>query len=57
VELTMTLTADEIIERVIQRYDPDDLVDALEITTEELMDVPYFVDKLLDSLDKFGELE
>lgn len=53
----MTLTADEIIERVIQRYDPDDLVDALEITTEELMDVPYFVDKLLDNLDKFGELE
>ena len=47
----MTLTTDEIIERIVQRYDPDDLVDALEITTEEIMDVPYFVDKLLDTLD------
>ena len=53
----MTLTIDEIIERVVQRYDPDDIVDALEITTEELMDVPYFVDKLLDNLEKFGEIE
>jgi hypothetical protein len=53
----MTLTMDEIIERVIQRYDPDDIIDALEITTEELMDVPYFADKLMDNLDKFGELE
>ena len=53
----MTLTLEEILERVIQQYDPEDIIEALEITTEELLDVPYFVDKFTINRYKFEDME
>ncbi len=53
----MTLTLDEAIERVVQRYDPEDIIEALEITSEELMDLPDFTERFSDNRHKFGELE
>ena len=49
----MSLTMDEIKERILRVYDPDDLVDALEISADELMDL--FEDKLINRLDRFEE--
>lgn len=40
----MTLTLEELKEHVCQRYDPDELVEMLDISTEELLE--YFEDKL-----------
>jgi len=52
----MTLTLEEIKERIVKLYDPDDIVEALELNTEELLDA--FEDKLADNIDKFnGDLE
>ena len=48
-----TLTMDEIKEKVLQRYDPDDLIEALDISSEELLD--RFEDKLLTNLEQFEE--
>lgn len=53
----MTLTLGEIIERVIQQYDPEDIIEALEITTEELLDVPYFIEKFEMNRYKFEDME
>ena len=49
----MSLTMDEIKERILRVYDPDDLLEALEISAEELMD--HFEDKLINRLDRFEE--
>ena len=49
----MSLTMDEIKERILKRYDAEDLLEALDITSEELLD--RFEDKLLLRLDKFQE--
>lgn len=49
----MSLTMDEIKERILRVYDPDDLLEALEISSEELMD--RFEDKLINRLDRFEE--
>ena len=49
----MSLTLDELKEKLISLYDPDDIVEALELTTEELLDA--FEERLLDSLNKFDE--
>jgi len=49
----MSLTMDEIKERILRLYDPDDLLEALEISAEELMD--RFEDKLINRLDRFEE--
>ena len=49
----MSLTMDEIKERILRMYDPDDLLEALEISAEELLD--RFEDKLINRLDKFEE--
>lgn len=46
-----TLTLEELKERIIDEYDPDLVVEALEITTEELLE--HFEDKLLCKIDKF----
>ena len=52
----MSLTLDEIKERLLHQYDPDDLLEALQISSEEILD--RFEDKLLIKLDKFtAELE
>ena len=47
------LTLEETKERLLKTYDPDDLLEALQITSEELLD--RFEDKLITCLDKFYE--
>ena len=47
------LTMDEIREKILDRYDPDDLIDFLELTSEELLD--RFEDKLINRLEQFEE--
>lgn len=49
----MSLIMDEIKERVLHRYDADDLVEALDVSAEELLD--RFEDKFINRLDKFEE--
>ena len=49
------LTLLELKERVIKNYDPDAVVDALEISTEELLD--RFEDILEERRYKFIDLE
>ena len=44
---------DEIREKILDRYDPDDLIDFLELTSEELLD--RFEDKLINRLEQFEE--
>jgi hypothetical protein len=47
------LTMDEIREMILKRYDPDDLIDYLELTSEEILD--RFEDKLINRLEMFEE--
>ena len=49
----MSLTLEEIKERILKTYDPDDLLEALELTSEELLD--RFEDKLIAQLEQFEE--
>jgi hypothetical protein len=49
----MSLTLEEIKERLLRLYDPDDLVEALQISAEELLD--RFEDKLLKNIEEFHE--
>tara|TARA_R110001606_G_scaffold354307_1_gene505004 strand:- start:518 stop:694 length:177 start_codon:yes stop_codon:yes gene_type:complete len=49
----MSLTLDEIKEKILHLYDPDDLLEALQISSEEILD--RFEDKLLRKLDQFTE--
>lgn len=49
----MSLTLEEIKERLLKTYDPDDFLEALEITSEEILD--RFEDKLINRLDVFEE--
>jgi len=49
----MSLTLEEIKERLLRFYDPDDLLESLQISAEEILD--RFEDKLLLRLDKFQE--
>ena len=52
----MSLTLEEIKERLLRTLDPDDILEALQITSEELLD--RFEDKLINRLDVFeSELE
>ena len=47
----MSLTLEEIKERLLRLYDPDDLVEALKISAEDLLD--RFEDKLLKNIEEF----
>ena len=47
------LTMDEIREKILDRYDPYDLIDFLELTSEEILD--RFEDKLINRLEMFEE--
>ena len=47
------LTMDEIREMILKRYDPDDLIDYLELTSEEILD--RFEDKLINRLEMFED--
>ena len=49
----MSLTMDEVIERILKRYDPEDLLEALDITSEELLD--RFEDQFITRLQDFEE--
>ena len=49
----MNLTMAAIKERLIRDDDPEDFVDALEITSEELLD--RFEDKLIHKIEEFAE--
>lgn len=49
----MSLTLEEIKERLLRFYDPDDLLESLQITAEDILD--RFEDKLLRNLDEFHE--
>lgn len=47
------LTLEEIKERLLKTYDPDDLLEALQISSEDLLE--RFEDKLINRLDRFEE--
>jgi len=49
----MSLTLEEIKERLLRLYDPDDLIEALDISAEEILD--RFEDRLLTRLEEFHE--
>ena len=49
----MSLTLEEVKERLLKTFDPDDLLEALQITSEELLD--RFEDKLINRLDVFEQ--
>ena len=47
------LTLEETKERILKTYDPDDLLEALQINSEEILE--RFEDKLINRLEKFLE--
>ncbi len=47
------LTLEETKERILKLYDPDDLLEALQINSEEILE--RFEDKLINRLEKFWE--
>ena len=49
----MSLTPEEVKERLLKTFDPDDLLEALQITSEEMLD--RFEDKLINRLDVFEQ--
>jgi hypothetical protein len=49
----MSLTLEEIKERLLRLYDPDDFIEFLQISAEDILD--RFEDKLLLKLDEFQE--
>jgi 2-oxoglutarate dehydrogenase complex dehydrogenase (E1) component-like enzyme len=51
----MSLTIEELIEIVGERYDPDLLVEVMQITSEEILE--RFKDKVEENYDKFEETE
>ena len=52
----MSLTLEEVKERLLKTFDPDDLLEALQITSEQILE--RFEDKLINRLDVFErELE
>ena len=49
----MSLTLEEVKERLLKTFDPDDLLEALQITSEQLLE--RFEDKLINRLDVFEQ--
>jgi hypothetical protein len=49
------MTFDELLEHVAEHYDEVTILEALEITSEEL--VERFSDKILEKIYKFKEME
>ena len=49
----MSLTLEEIKEKLLRLYDPDDLLEALQISSEEILD--RFEDKLIKKIEAFHE--
>ncbi len=51
----MTLTPDELAERVAERYDPDMIVELLGISSRQLIDA--FFEEFIDKRHKFRDEE
>ena len=51
----MALTIEELKEKILAEYDPDDLLSQLEISSEELLDA--FEDRLIDKAYRFEEFD
>ena len=51
----MNLTLEELKELITARCDPDEVVELLDISTEDLLE--YFEDKLIEHRHKFKDLE
>ena len=51
--MTISLTLEEIKERLLKTFDPDDLLEALQITSEQILE--RFEDKLINRLDVFEQ--
>ncbi len=49
------LTPEELAERVAERYDPDFIVELLELTSRQLLEA--FMDEFIDKRDKFKDDE
>ena len=49
----MSLTLEEVMERLLKTFDPDDLLEALQITSEQILE--RFEDKLINRLDVFEQ--
>lgn len=49
----MSLTLEELKERLLRLYDPDDLLEALQISSEDILD--RFEDKLLKNIEEFHD--
>jgi len=49
----MSLTQAEIVEKLLQRYDPEDLLELLDISSEELLD--RFEDKVINRFEQLEE--
>ena len=49
----MSLTLEEMKERLTKMYDPDDLLEVFQITTEDLLN--RFEDRLIRNLESFYE--
>jgi len=49
----MSLTLEEVKERLLKTFDPDDLLEALQITSEQILD--RFEDKLINRRDVFEQ--
>ena len=49
----MSLTLEEVKERLLKTFDPDDLLEALQITSEQLLE--RFEDKLINRLEVFEQ--
>ena len=49
----MSLTLEEVKERLLKTFDPDDLLEPLQITSEQILD--RFEDKLINRLDVFEQ--
>jgi len=47
----MSVTLTELREYLLNTYDPDDIVESLQISSEELLD--RFDDKLVENIHKF----
>lgn len=53
--LKMTLTQEELIDKISTLYDADDFIDILNINTEQL--ATAFIDLVVENVDKFERLE
>ena len=49
----MSLTQAEIVEKLLHRYDPEDIIELLDISAEELLD--RFEDKVINRFEQLEE--